>query len=268
MHTHSTPQPLTAAHGNTVRALGNVGVCIASGGKKVIVDALNHPRTGCLYRTTAPVLATAIVQGSPPLDADLMLITHYHHDHFCPDQTAQFMRNSPLVPVCSCPQVATALPPVQQTQGGSITVLHPPLYGAQSCVLAGVPITAVSLEHMGKQYAQVTNLGFIIALEKTYVHTGDAAPTPENMHALAAAGAKGAVLIAPFPYLTLPKAFALVQEILAPRHLLLTHLPLHDGTENGPMGWLRSLHNALKKQQNQGIPLSILENENAQYTVA
>lgn len=279
MPTHGPHHPPQTEPENTVRALGNVGVCITSARKKVLVDALHEPHQGVVYpyKGTAPALIAAMVQGTPPLDADVLLITHNHRDHVNPEQTAQFLHHRPKVPVCSCPQVAEALPGALagalpgalpgglRSHDAGITLLHPPLHTAQSCVLSGVPVTAVSLSHLGKNYAHVTNLGFIIALEKTFVHTGDAAPTLENLTALAEAGGKGAVVIAPFPYLTLPKAFALVQHILAPSHLFINHLPLPDGTENSPMGWLRSLRNALKQQQNSGLPITVMETENALY---
>ncbi len=274
MPTNSQHTPTQAEPTNTVRALGNVGVCIASAGKKVLVDALHLPHQGVVYPYpgTDPALLAAMVQGTPPLNADVLLITHSHRDHFNPEQTAQFLQHRPEVPVCSCPQVAEALtgalPGAPHSHGAGITLVHPPLHTAQSCMLAGVPVTAVSVSHLGKNYAHVSNLGFIIALEKTYVHTGDGAPTVENLTALADAGGKGAVLIAPFPYLTLPKAFALVQHILAPSHLFINHLPLPDGTENGPTGWIQLLHNALEQQQSSGIPITVMDTENALYTAS
>lgn len=269
MPSHSTQRLKEATPENTVRALGNAGVCITSAGKNVLVDALNQPCQGQegIYRTIDPALATALVQGSPPLDAGVMLITHNHSDHFSPVHISNFIHHQPKVPVASCAQVVDKLPQALCSHTKQTTALHPPLYHAQSCVLSGVPVTAVSLVHMGKQYAAVTNLGFIIPLDKSYVHTGDAAPTAENMHALAQAGGKGAVLIAPFPYLTLPHAFTLVQEILAPEHVLITHLPVPDGTENGPMGWLRALRNAQEKHRHAGFPITVMETENTLYTI-
>ncbi|MDL2307746.1 MBL fold metallo-hydrolase, partial [Desulfovibrio sp. OttesenSCG-928-C06] len=166
----------------------NAGVLVESGGKKVLVDGLinhNHP----VFDRYSPQLEERIINADPPFDGlDLVLVTHFHSDHFDRHIMASFCRANPQVPVVGSPQVISLLR-AELPVDANLLELNPARYGYERLEVNGVDFCAVSLLHSGKEYADAINLGYVLHLGKTFVHTGDAVNSRQNMEALVQAGA-------------------------------------------------------------------------------
>ncbi len=241
---------------SSVTTLANAGVLITSAGKKVLIDALTEDEF-VLYKETPAEISSAILQARPPFDVlTAMLVTHDHHDHFDAHHVASFLRERPSVPLFSTPAVIEA---VQAHEPSVTSVLAGPigLHTATRFECNGMIFTAVGLEHQGKDYESVVNYGYILHLDEVYVHLGDARWSLRNLQALANAGGTNGVVIVPFPFLTLPTAFARIQEILTPQEVIVVHLPKE---EDDFGGWLEAARKACMQQNNKGITVTLAEN--------
>jgi len=104
---------------------------------------------------------------SPP--ADLIFISHEHHDHCSPDDVAIIRQKN---------TVLVANPTAAKKLGKSVTVLRP---GARTTVL-GVEIEAVPAYNIDKRFhpRQAEHVGFVVNVEGVrFYHAGDTDHIPE-----------------------------------------------------------------------------------------
>jgi len=80
-----------------VRFLGNCGYLISGGGKSILVDALfRHPNPKFAHvRTPDDVFEKMLSREEPFRKIDLVLVSHYHADHFTPDMAFPFLMKHP-----------------------------------------------------------------------------------------------------------------------------------------------------------------------------
>jgi L-ascorbate metabolism protein UlaG (beta-lactamase superfamily) len=164
--------------------LGNEGFLIYSTNKKVLVDALfqvNMPS----YSEPSDTMIKKMIAGTAPYNnIDLLLITHYHGDHFNPDFTISFLENQPKCKLVAHKQVINGMRGLAGfdkvksriveigTENGDITNL----------IENGINVDIVSMSHNNN--AETTNLSFIANLEgNRFFHIGDAT-IDENIQAL------------------------------------------------------------------------------------
>lgn len=244
----------------------NAGVLIESGGKKILIDCFaENSRT--LYRDISPARLKALLNGSAPFDnIDALCITHLHPDHCNPDTLNAYVNHFPDVPVVCGPETASALRGGSHG-AGSVIVADPTMGNAMPIRVDDMTIMAVNTLHEGNRYAGVENLSFILHLEHTIIHPGDAASSETNLLAMSAALHKGeqpdeqpadTVLLAPFPYLTLPAAYIRVRRILNPTHFLTLHLPVPDQDAGG---WIAATRSGLRKRGDERTRLLEREGE-------
>jgi L-ascorbate metabolism protein UlaG (beta-lactamase superfamily) len=104
---------------------------------------------------------------SPP--ADLILVSHDHHDHCSPDDVAAVRQESTVV---------VANPSAAQKLGGAVTVLRP----GERTRAAGVEIEAVPAYNVDKRFHpfQAQHVGFVIDVGGVRLyHAGDTDHIPE-----------------------------------------------------------------------------------------
>lgn len=104
-----------------------------------------------------------------PTPADLILITHDHHDHCSPSDVAAVRQDSTVV---------VANPSAAEKLGSPVTVLRP----GERTTVAGVDIEAVPAYNIGKRFhpRQAQHVGFIIDVGGVRIyHTGDTDHIPE-----------------------------------------------------------------------------------------
>jgi L-ascorbate metabolism protein UlaG (beta-lactamase superfamily) len=80
-----------------VRFLGNCGYLISGGGKSILVDALfRHPNPMFAHvRTPNDVFEKMLAGEEPFRKIDLVLVSHYHADHFTSDMAFPFLMKHP-----------------------------------------------------------------------------------------------------------------------------------------------------------------------------
>lgn len=105
--------------------------------------------------------------GSPP--ADLVLISHEHHDHCSPDDVAAIRQEHTIV---------VANPSAAKTLGSRVTVLRP----GERTTAAGVEIEAVPAYNTNKRFhpRQAQHVGFVVNVQGVrFYHAGDTDHIPE-----------------------------------------------------------------------------------------
>ncbi|MEQ8204654.1 MAG: MBL fold metallo-hydrolase, partial [Woeseia sp.] len=77
--------------------LANEGLMVAHGDTKILFDPLFREDYG-QYRLVPTDMRAALFEGSAPWDGiDAVFISHYHDDHFAPDEMVTLMRNQPQI---------------------------------------------------------------------------------------------------------------------------------------------------------------------------
>jgi L-ascorbate metabolism protein UlaG (beta-lactamase superfamily) len=101
--------------------------------------------------------------------ADLILITHEHHDHCSPDDVVTIRQASTVV---------VANPSAAKTLGGTVSVLRP----GERTEAAGVEIEAVPAYNIGKRFhpRNAQHVGYVVNVNGVRIyHAGDTDHIPE-----------------------------------------------------------------------------------------
>ena len=154
----------------------NDGFIVAAGGKKILIDALFHDsQDSC----KADSDETAQFARPPFDDADLVLVSHSHWDHFDPRIVGNYLLNNPKGILIAEKSAAEAL----GREFKSFELVADRVHSVElargqktDLSLAGVNVEMVSSP------ADVPNLGFLFQLgEFTFFHSGDAGMEPETI---------------------------------------------------------------------------------------
>jgi len=220
-----------------VTYIANAGVLLNLGDKKILIDGFSHSKLP-IYKKTPPEIKKQMIAGVPPFDSlGLLLFTHEHSDHFDALSTGEFLRHRKNVLMMANSQVI-----------GEIIKLYPDLdkkrlvefdgilgKGA-GMMIDGVSIKMISLLHEGKEYQDVENIAYLVAgAGKRILHVGDAKPCRENFAHLQLVNPGIDLLIAPFPYVSLPAARQIIEKYIQPRQIAVVHLP---DQEQDRFGWI------------------------------
>jgi len=104
--------------------------------------------------------------------ADLILITHSHHDHCSPEDVAKIRKDgTKIVTVADC----------ESKLSGEVRVVAP----GDRVTVHGIPIEAVPAYNIGKSFHPKANgwVGFVVTVDGTRIyHAGDTDRIPEMDH--------------------------------------------------------------------------------------
>lgn len=177
-----------------IRRTANAGVLLKLDGATVLMDGVC--REVSPYPATPPEERQALMRCWP----DVIAFSHTHEDHYDPDFTAEF---------------------IKQTGG---VILGPgciPGAKDEPWTGKGITVTPIPSRHIGAAGKTVTHRSFLICGSRTVLFTGDAAP---SQFADRQDLPKIDVLIAPFAYANSGGGWAVTRK-LDPDTVVIVHMP-------------------------------------------
>lgn len=228
-----------------VTLLGNAGVMLEAGERRVLIDALFGDGLAG-YATVEPTRRAALEAARGEFArVDLVLATHAHHDHFDAGAVARHLTANPAARFVSTPEAVAAVRarPEGEALAARLHAMLPPEGGRETLHVAGVTLAAFQLHHGRGLPRQVANLGFLVEIGgQRIVHLGD---TEANAEELARTGlAPDGVDLALVPFWRLIDATerAGIRRALRPRRVAALHVPTAEapaamfGVERGRPG--------------------------------
>lgn len=174
----------THAHETDSKAhyLANEGLLVAHGDTKILFDPLFNEGFG-QYRLLPDTLRTALMNGTPPWDGvDAIFISHYHDDHFAPQDVLDYLQRNTSVLLFAPAQAVAALQDIVAGNDEAFTRITAVYLEADDApqVLQrdGLLIEVVRIPHSGwpDRRLDVENLAWRVTLADgpTVLHLGDA----------------------------------------------------------------------------------------------
>lgn len=210
----------------TLTYLGNMGVLLESGERRIVIDGLHHGELAD-YATIPDQLLVPLEQAKPPYQRlTAALTTHRHPDHF----NAQSVRNrlltdSAMIYGAARETVDTLISRTGTAPAGRRISTGPPNGTLEWPVSEG--IVGLVLPHNPTPSPRVANVGFLVDLGGLRVlHVGDADPTPATYTGQRLASRQVDVAIVPFWYLL--DADDSVRRLIGARIWVASHVPPAD----------------------------------------
>jgi len=235
------PREVAPEPGVTVTYVANEGFLLEAGDDKVLVDALfgREPLGWCPVPDAETIGRLARAE-APFDDVDLILVTHAHADHFDPALVLEHLAHDTATRLFGPPAVVAKLreqPTWNEETRERIDqiVLEP--YGSATRALAGIRVEAIRVPHSAymetdaetgetrNRHENVEHLVFVIEIGKMRIlHLGDAFLDQSQQLLEADDLASRRFDIVFFEGWT-EKSLAIVEQRLAPAHVVLMHLP-------------------------------------------
>ena len=196
----------------------NAGVCIEAGGKKMWIDAL-YTDVGSTFSALDPVLREWVLSGDAFAPPDHICYTHCHGDHYSRELTQRATEKWPDAQVYI---------PQKELDRQNL------LSQARHCFRDGdVLLEFFRLPHEGSQYADVPLYGLLLSVcGSNILLPGDCAVASTAL-ADAVGNRRIDLAIVDFPWITLRRGQAFLEEYIKPRHILAYHLPFEEDDVNG-----------------------------------
>ncbi len=236
--TGSPPDPLVLTY------LANEGVLLASGHRKVLIDAL-FDRPTPEYRAPAPETLEKIVKGAAPFDGvGLVLVTHNHPDHFDPLLAVHFLEGNPTARLAAPADAVAEMrksTPAWTAIAGRVASFDLKVDDHETRDVAGIALRAFRTRHSGGNRETPMNLMFLFELGGWRVfHEGDSDATIDQYRAFGLADAAIDLALVHFWFPLDPEKARLLQEVLRPKHIGLIHLPIRlEGDAPGKIDMVR-----------------------------
>jgi L-ascorbate metabolism protein UlaG (beta-lactamase superfamily) len=208
--------------------IANSGVMLAAGKSKVLIDALfdkPHPD----YKSPAPETLEKIMAGTAPFDGvDLVLVTHNHSDHFAAPLVVRYLEAFPGATLMA---PADAVAEMRKEAGWTKIAPHVVSFdlkvnSKKKRDLPGFSLTAFRTLHSNKQETPM-NLMYMLQFDGWSIfHEGDSEATIDEYRGFGLGGAPIDLALVHFWFPLAPETAKLLQEVLKPAHVGLTHLPI------------------------------------------
>ncbi len=243
---------------SNITYVSNAGILLNINNKKILVDGLCVSRIS-IYKSTPTEICNKIIEGFPPFDnIDNMLITHKHSDHFNANLTCRFLENNINTVVISSREVISNIKSCNPNLPFiNLIELNPLAHNIERINIDGVDIIAMSMIHDGKEYMDVTNLTFLIDYGIKILHLGDAAPIKENFEYMDINKYKVDVLLANFPYVSIPRARKIIKSYINPKRILVIHLPYKDLDR---FNWISVAKKSYQRNKDNFVHTTFIEN--------
>ena len=229
--------------GLTVEYIANEGVHIKSGDSQILIDAIHRRYKPAYAFTPEPVLSKIEAARHPYNRISLILVSHYHLDHFHAQSTASHLRNNSAAILASSPQVVDEV----RKQSAKDETMNPRLpkigdkqilevdFETQKAVtheFGKVKVKFLGLKHANSKlpaFSGIQNFGHVIEIDgKKLLHIGDADMFAENFSAFELRKEQLDVAIVPY-WFTLSRAGRkIIREIFNPKTVVAVHVPPTD----------------------------------------
>jgi L-ascorbate metabolism protein UlaG (beta-lactamase superfamily) len=165
--------------------MANEGFMVVSGETKVVFDPLFRNGYGH-YQLLPKSMEEALFAGVPPFDGiDAVFVSHYHGDHFSPEDILRLLKAQPGIRLYAPLQAVKALRKITRVQDGEVfdrvTSVELAYKDAPvSMGMKGLKIEAVRIPHSGWPTGRldIENISWRVTLNETttVLHMGDADP--------------------------------------------------------------------------------------------
>lgn len=221
----------TTANGVHVRFLANEGVLLTAGQDKVLIDGL-FVRYGD-YATPDWRTARHLVLAEPPFDSvDVVLVTHYHGDHFAPEPVAGHLRYNPRSALVTSQQVIDSLRAGASLTGVAAERIMPRTMKPGTRrreKINGVAVELLGVPHGGRRHRHVEHVGFIVEMGgRRVLHLGDTDINDETYGALRLDTARVDVALVPYWTLLDEDSRRVIARYIKPKHIVAIHVDAGD----------------------------------------
>lgn len=218
-----------------VTYIANEGVLVSSGGHQVLIDGL-HRRYSPAYAFPPDGLREKLENARRPYDdIDLVLVSHFHGDHFHAESVGMHLLNNPKAKLASSPQVVNSVlgsySEAEKIKTRAIVVKHE-WKRSEDIEINGVKVRFLGLRHGSERFKAMENLGHLIEVGgKKFLHIGDADMTAENFAVHRLAEENIDVAFIPFWFLQSAKGRGLVEKLFSPKNIIAVHISPSDASK-------------------------------------
>ena len=237
--------------------VSNSGFLLESEGLKILIDALPGSYDSDYIQLSAENQAVLENAEAPFDGVDVVLATHFHHDHFGAESVLRYLRANPVASFVGTEQAIeqvrrmtqghesmtarlhTAAPPA----GGSVAVSH---FGH-----SGLRITAIDMHHGLDREPLVENNAYLVEMGNWRIlHVGDTEITTQEFDRFDLNGPVDVALVPPWFLMGsgwegVEQWRATLESAIHPRYVALMHLPLDWRRSDSVVGqWYREIESA------------------------
>jgi L-ascorbate metabolism protein UlaG (beta-lactamase superfamily) len=255
---------------STAQYLANEGLMVVNGETKVLFDPLFRNAYG-QYQLLPKSMEEALFAGVAPFDGiDAIFVSHYHGDHFSPQDILRLLKAQPRIHLYAPSQAVAGLRAVAGMQDEQIfnRVTGVELAYKDAPVtlkMEGLQIEAVRIPHSGWPSGRldVENISWRVTLNQTttVLHMGDADPNDIHFERDAAYWDKRHTHMAFPPYWFFSSTFGngILKNRIKPGHSVGIHVPVSISTEpeRRPLE-LRGYDLFTRPGEIRDIPLSVI----------
>jgi L-ascorbate metabolism protein UlaG (beta-lactamase superfamily) len=221
----------TSADGVLVRFLANEGVLLMAGQDKVLIDAL-YVRYGD-YAVPDERTARHLALAQPPFDSvDVVLVTHYHGDHFAPEPVARHLRFNQRAALLTSGQVIDSLRAGADLAGvdAERIVSRTMKPGTrQRDTINGIAVEVLGIPHGSRRHRHVEHAGFIVEMGgRRVLHVGDTEITEETYAPFRLDTARVDVALIPYWSLLDDDSRRVIARYIKPKYIVAMHVDAGD----------------------------------------
>ena len=211
--------------------IANAGFFIENQGEGILIDTVIDQGLKGYVKPTKPLLAK-IEKGQAPFDnIKLVLITHFHADHFDPASTLRHLRANLETQYVMPPQAYEAIKELGITNEEANRV-HIPLPGmngiSQTIAITNIKTDIYRISHGANR--PIENLGYKVTLANgtTLFHPGDMSTTSEQLNSVGLNAISVDYLLLPFWVSLNEKTKPMINASWNAKHIV----PMHFQEEN------------------------------------
>ena len=224
---HGAAHADTSVAGVRITFLANEGVMLSAGSDKVLIDAL-YMAYGT-YAVPDQETQARLALGKQPFDGvDVILVTHYHGDHFAPEPVARHLRSNAAATLVTSRQVIDSLRAGTSLTGiGADRLLSrtTPRGTRRREAINGITIELLGIPHGSRRHRRVEHLGFIVDVGgRRVLHVGDTDITEETYAPLRLDTTRVDVALIPYWALLDDDSRRVITRYIRPRHVVAIHV--------------------------------------------